>query len=246
MNQYDTKRQIQKCSIFDSLSNDDMSHLMQGSILKTIPSEQLIFSEHDCVSHYYFIISGQVNMFHYSPVGNEIIHLTRETDQLLIDPCIFFEPSRYSVNARAVSKVELHCLQVKHLLRLCEQRPMLSCSLIRWVAEQLSYSRERITQLSMNKAGQRLALYLYDLYVTQLQQELNIPVSLSVLANQLAITPETLSRLLRQFHNFDFIRWRYKKLSILDIEGLFEFVGLPAMNRVSCISKNSLSKVTSC
>ncbi len=123
---------------------------------------------------------------------------------------------------------------------------MLSRSLIAWVAEQLSYSRERITQLSMNKAGQRLAVYLYDLQLTQLRQDLNFPISLSVLANQLAITPETLSRLLRQFHNFDFIRWHHKKLSILDIEGLFKFVGLPAMNRVRCINKNSLSKVTGC
>lgn len=221
-----------------------MNQLMQSSVPKTIPSEQLIFCEHDCVSHYYFIVSGQVNMFHYSPVGNEIIHLTRETDQLLIDPCIFFEPSRYLVNARAVGQVELHCLQVKHLLHLCEQRSTLSCSLMRWVAEQLSYSMERITQLSMNKAGQRLTVYLHDLYATQLRQDLNIPVSLSVLANQLAITPETLSRLLRHFHDHNYISWRHKKLLIIDIEGLFEFVGLPKINRVKYINKNPHSKAT--
>ncbi len=89
VNQNNIGSQMQKCSVFNGLSNDDINYLMQGSVPKTIPTDQLIFSEHDCVSHYYFIVSGRVNMFHYSPTGNEIIHLTRETDQLLLDPCIF-------------------------------------------------------------------------------------------------------------------------------------------------------------
>ena len=199
MDHYEFTQKLRHTQLFSCLDKTDFAFLIESSILKKVSAGNYIFQEKELSFHYYFINSGQVDLFRWSPSGNEIIYQVINNQQLLIAPAILSEKVYCTMNARAHSQVEIVYLQRSQLNVLCAQHPQLTMRIMSLMADELSHAINRIDQLSMNNAGQRLVSYLGDLQMQQQAEFISLPVNLSVLARQIAITPETLSRLLKKF-----------------------------------------------
>ena len=81
---------------------------------------------------------------------------------------------------------------------------------------------ERIEELSIARAGARLARYLLRQPATGggAALEIDLPLARKELASHLAIVPETLSRLLRRWQDEGVIRVEGRKLAIPDPRAL--------------------------
>ena len=92
-------------------------------------------------------------------------------------------------------------------------------------------SVDRIDQLTLSSAGQRLVVFLLQLQQQQGSRWLTLPISYTILSRQLNIAPETLSRLLQKFRAQGLISGKRKTLVLLDTDGLCDLVELPRPDR---------------
>lgn len=244
MNHYKFTQNLRHNQLFSCLDKSDFAFLIQHSTIKKITAGNYIFHEKEQALHYYFINSGRVDLFRWSPAGNEVIYQVINNHQVLIAPAILSEKVYHTMNARAHSQLEIIYLQRSQLNLLCAKRPQLTMRIMSLMADELSHAINRIDQLSMNNAGQRLVSYLGDLQMQQQAEFISLPVNLSVLARQIAITPETLSRLLKKFRQHKYIHCQEKTLSILDINALYDFVGLPYLGAHGQTSSQSSTSYT--
>lgn len=218
---------IKQAYPFKDLQTDDLASLVEGSTLRTYSADHILFREGEVAKYFYLIDSGEIKLFRWAPDGEEKTYQLLGSGQLLAEVAMFAEPASYPMNALVTKKAKVYCLERSKLIDLCLASPEFSLRLMSSMAKKLAQSMNRIDQLTMNNAGQRLVSYLLDLHVLQQGQWLELPVSYSILAKQLAITSETLSRLLQKFRQQGLISGKRRTLVMLDIDKLCDLVGLP-------------------
>ncbi len=97
----------------------------------------------------------------------------------------------------------------------------------------------------MKNAGQRLVSYLLEQHKSQKTHWLTLPVAHSVLAGQLNIAPETLSRLFKSLRQLEAISGKRETVVLLDIEKMCEFVKL-AYASASDLNGEDLPSMAGC
>lgn len=222
---------IKQAHPFRDLQIDDLTSLVEGAVLKTYSAAHILFREGDAAKYFYLIDSGEIELFRWAPDGADKTYQLLGAGQLLAEVAMFSDPAAYPMNAQVTKKTKVYCLERSKLINLCLASPEFSLRLMSSMAKKLTQSMNRIDQLTMNNAGQRLVSYLLDLHALQHGQWLELPVSYSILAKQLAIAPETLSRLLQKFREQELISGKRRTLVMLDIDALCDSVGLPRLSQ---------------
>ena len=205
---------------------------LQVSLLKQATFVQLAEHEHlfrygQAATHFYWIKSGEVNLYRPSYSGEEKVFRCLGEGDTLAETVMFIEGGQYPLSAQAQSDAVLHAIPKESLLALCQCNPQLAMRFLECMATSITQSLNRIDLLTIGNAAQRLASYLLDLYLEERSAWFNLPVRQALLARQLNITPETFSRQLTQFRRAGFIGGRNPEIVLLDIDGLCASVDLP-------------------
>jgi len=219
---------IRQTYIFNDLEPSVLEPLATSAIRKSLPSGARLFEEGADASYFYLIESGNVDLFRWSPLGETKIYQTLGENQLVGEAAMFSDLGRYPMNATAKNKTKVIAFERTVFLQVCQQCPELSLKIMASMAKKLNQAMHRIDQLTLNNAGQRLVSYLLDLHQQQNSRWLKLPASYGVLAVQLAIAPETLSRLFQKFREKELISGKRKSILLIDLEGLCIEVGLPS------------------
>jgi len=176
---------------------------------------------------FYAIAEGEVQLYRPTAQGENKVFQQLGAGELLAEATMFLEPARYPVAARVERDCLLYAFPRQALLELCEHAPSLMRALLSAMSRRLYEVIDRVEQLSLNNAGQRLVSYLLDLRHHSQSHWIDIPVSINVLAGQLAMTPETLSRLLQKYRQAGLVSGKGRTLVLVDIDALCALVGLP-------------------
>lgn len=219
---------LSRNKLFSVLSDQEILYLSHGARTLTYSKGEHLFCQNDTLNHYYFLESGHIRLYRLGYDGQEKVF--RElTAGMVFAETVAFAPGRLApLNALMVKKSRVTELDSQRLADLYKKNSTLAVTLIAFMAENLSLAVNRIDQLTVNKATQRLVLYLADLYQIQGSRWLILPYSQSILARQLNIEPETLSRLLTKFRRNNLISVDGKECVILDTQALCEEVNLPS------------------
>ncbi|HWK53945.1 MAG TPA: Crp/Fnr family transcriptional regulator [Hyphomicrobiales bacterium] len=213
--------------IFSKVGEITLRALVADADKVELKARQHLFRMDDKATHFFMIESGSITLYRPSYAGDHKVFRNVEEGDLLAETAMFLDPAHYPLSAQAVGKVVCHRLPRDSLLRLCRELPEFSVAMLGGMALRISQSLNRIDLLTTGNAAQRLVLYLTDLYVQQRRSWLVLPVSQNVLARQLNVTPETLSRLLSGFKRAGLIGEHNPEVVLLDIEGLCRQVDLP-------------------
>lgn len=182
--------------LFCGLGPDVLRALLSDASVRTYTDDHLLFTAGDPADRFFAIVTGAVRLFALSEDGNETII------DLLTAGCSFAEAAifgsgRYPVHAEAMAGARIVSLQAATLMRLLRNDPHLAltmlASLHRW---QLRLMAE-LRQLKDLAPAQRLAWYILEL-VDQAEgaTTVHLPYRKGVIAGQIGITPESLSRAL--------------------------------------------------
>ena len=189
---------------------------------------QVLFRYGDSASVFYLMTSGKIKLYRISAAGREKVFKTcSKGDSMGVMP-MFIPNSSYPMTAQAEQDSELIVVNKKVLLDLATQSPQLAELLLGCMGHHMLHLINTVDKLSHPDAGQRLIIHLAELYQAQKNSELFITLTDTkiVLASQLGMQPETLSRLFRKFKKDNLLLEKNHKVYFPDIDKLCHSVDL--------------------
>lgn len=207
---------------FASLQGDLLERIAQASTLRSYAARDSIFRQGDTCRGFFAIASGGVRVYRSTPDGREQVLHRLPPGRSFAEPALLVM-GHYPAHADATEDgTQLVEVGGRQFLELFRDDPRLSAAMVSSLCMRMLELVERIEELSVADAGARFARYLLRLpaHGAADSMRVTLPMAKKELAAHLAITPETVSRLLRRLHDRGVVRTDGRELSILDDQAL--------------------------
>lgn len=202
---------------FRGLPGDLLQELAAGARRLHLAAGQVVFSEGAPARAFYSVKRGTVKVYRISTDGREqVLHHLGE-GRTFAEAAVLTMPA-YPAHAVAVGDTELIEIGAERFLALFRSDPRLAAAMVGSLSMWLIGLTERVEELSVASATARLAHYLLRL-PSRLEEgviAIELPFAKKDLAAHLAITPETLSRILRRWQDARLLRSVGRRFEILD------------------------------
>ncbi len=210
------------------MSAEEHKRMLKTGRKLCLPKGQVLFRYGDSASVFYLLTSGKIKLYRTSAAGREKVFKTFSKGDSIGVMLIFIPNSSYPMTAQAEQDSELIAVNKKVLLDLVTHSPQLAELLLGCMGHHMLHLINTIDKLSHPDAGQRLIIHLAELYQVQKNSELFITLTDTklVLASQLGMQPETLSRLFRKFKKDNLLLEKNHKVYFPDIDKLCHAVAL--------------------
>ena len=214
---------------FISLLDDDQKQALYagGKKLHCDCGHQL-FHKGDDADFMYLVEKGKVNLYRLMPNGDEKAFKVFMAGGLIAEMAIFMQPRNYPMSARAEQDSELVAFHYQDVLRLVSGSPDLSMKVMSFMSNRICHLMNTVNILTQVNANQRLVMKLAEIYRSQMVKgdKLSIPVTKKLLATQLGMTPETLSRAMKKLKSDGHIIESGSHITLVDIPSLCHSVDL--------------------
>lgn len=218
---------LAKTNLFGTLTANSLTTLTDGASQSVIKRGEHVFRQGGSLDHYYLLESGCIRLYRLGLEGHEKVYQEISGGTIFAETVVFQKDKRAPLSAVAVRSSKLLQLKSTKLLQLFERNPDFALTIAANMAENLYSAVSRIDQLTVNKSGQRLVMFLAELYQSQHTYWLKLPFTQGILARQLNIEPETLSRMLTKFRDAGCLSVKGKECVILEPSQLCSMVNLP-------------------
>jgi CRP/FNR family transcriptional regulator, cyclic AMP receptor protein len=169
----------------------------------------------------YFIEYGLVKLSRIETSGHEVIAGLRRRNWIIGAPAVLLG-KKYSFTATALVDCKIRHISSERFLSLVETNPEFSRHMLRMFSQEIFNYGKAFCDLGSLPAIDRLKRLLYEIMleinhpsVYKEQVKLNFPLKHKELAQMIAVTPEHLSRLLKQLERDGIIK-REKGLLVLN------------------------------
>ncbi len=212
-------------SIFQSINNEQYTLMNRSRVMHTYEKGSLIFREGNRPFGAYCIVSGSVKMYRLTDEGREQIIRILGPGEMLGLASLFSEET-YSCSAEALDTTTVCFLEKNALLPLLAKNPTVALNSIKKIGQELVHAEKRIYDFAMKSADERLAETLLEFSTRYTRNaEFELPLSRKELAEYIGTAPETITRLLTQFHNQKVIHISGRRIKILNKEKLLQLAG---------------------
>lgn len=185
---------------------------------------EIILMEGDECSGLYIVKTGRIKLVRSSSAGKEqIIKILNPGDLLGFE--VFYDGKRYANTAVAMEDSELCYIATHAFFSILEREPDIAKKLIIAMGRELNHAYERIGNLGLLNAREKLAQLLYTLasefgVKKDSGVKLNLTLSRLEIAELLGITQETSIRLLKSFKEEGILEIKRKEIIIKSLEKL--------------------------
>lgn len=207
---------------FKALPGDLVDAVAKGCKLRTFDAGELVFVERTPCKAFYAVREGGVKLYRSQPDGREqVVHSVGAGATFAEAALLTF--GRFPVSAQATETPTV-LLEIggDPLLRLFKEDDRLGPAMVASLSMRLVTLVERVEELSTIHAGVRFARWLQKQPSRSEGEALviELPLAKKDLAAHLAMTPETLSRLLRRWHEEGWIESERASVRVLAIDRL--------------------------
>ncbi|PCI58144.1 MAG: transcriptional regulator [Gammaproteobacteria bacterium] len=164
---------------------------------------EYLFEKGDRADNIYLVSRGKVTLYRLMPNGEQKVFKVFLSGGVIAEMAIFMTPREYPMSAKVEQNTTLTCYSYKSLNDLFKSDNALAIKVIGFMSNRVGQLMNSLDMLTQVNANQRLVMYFAEIYRKQKQvnNKFFLPSTKKVLATQLGITPETLSRL---FHKLKF------------------------------------------
>jgi len=213
---------ISQATLFNGLSQEQLSQIRQIAINKFYDKGKTIFLESDDCNGFYIVIAGKVKIYKVSLEGKEhILHIYGPGNPFGEVPV--FSGRKFPANAETILKSHLLFIPRQAFVDLISEHPSLAMNMLAILSMRLRQFTVQIENLSLKEIPSRLASYLTYLADEQATVDfVSLTISKGQLASLLGTIPETLSRILTKMSKQDFIQVEGRNIKLLNRNGLEE------------------------
>ncbi len=209
---------IKENALFTGLNARQLDAFKDVVVISSHRKREVIFMEGDECTGLYIIRTGRVKILRSSSQGKEqIIKILNPGDLLGFE--VFYDGKVYKNTAVAMEECELCYVDKNMFFQILEKEPSVAKKLILAMGEELNHAYERIGNLGLLNAREKLAHLLCTLaqeYGVKSDGgvKLNLTLSRLEIAELLGITQETSIRLLKSFKEDGILDIRRKEIII--------------------------------
>jgi len=213
---------ISQATLFNGLSQEQLSQIRQIAINKFYDKGKTIFLESDDCNGFYIVIAGKVKIYKVSLEGKEhILHIYGPGNPFGEVPV--FSGRKFPANAETILKSHLLFIPRQAFVDLISEHPSLAMNMLAILSMRLRQFTVQIENLSLKEIPSRLASYLTYLADEQATVDfVSLTISKGQLASLLGTIPETLSRILTKMSKQDLIQVEGRNIKLLNRNGLEE------------------------
>lgn len=220
---------IHRHPFFQDLSDEDLASLCQRSRLHNLDTGEMLCREGDSAERFFIVLSGSVKLFRVTDQGSERVLGSAGADDVLAEVAACSPDGRYPWYAQCLEPSRVRSFSGALLREMVAGRSDYMMNVMRYVAAAMSQTVADRTILTAQNARERLVQYLLSLIPDTDRRNtgpvLELPLPKGLLASQLAMQPETLSRVLKELRDRGLVRVAQRQVTILNRAGLHEFMG---------------------
>lgn len=196
----------------------------------TLSAGDCLFEKGDFADNIYLVNKGKITLYRLMPNGEQKVFKVFLSGGVIAEMAIFMQPRVYPMNAHVAQTTILTCYSYQSLTSLFKSDNELAMKVISFMSNRVGQLMNSLDMLTQVNANQRLVMYFAEIYRKQKQKgnRLVLPSTKKILATQLGITPETLSRLLNKLKATGLIEESGACITVPDFNGLCREVDLVA------------------
>lgn len=219
----DLAERLRAFPLLAGLGPAPLGRLAAAARVRRFDAGQTIFRQGDEVRGFFAVLAGGARVVRLLPDGRERVLQRIRAGQTFAEAAVLSMP-RYPATAIATtSPTELAEIGAREFTALVETDRDATKAIIASLSSWLVQLVGRVEELTTLSADARVARYLLDLPSRPSPKglALTLPLAKKDLAAHLAITPETLSRVLRRWRERRTISVRAADVTVLDPAALF-------------------------
>lgn len=208
--------------LFAALADGQLDRVAAGAQRFELAADRHLFHAGDPARYFYFLESGQMQLYRLSPAGEEKVIEIIQPGQTFAEAVMFFKISAYPVSARSILASAVWRLDMRAYLGLLEESNALCLNMLGGLSRRLHAAIQDIDQLTLRNASMRVGHLLLQSAPDERSNRyvLEWETPKQVLASRLSVRPETFSRILQQLSRQDLISVHGKSVTVLDRRGL--------------------------
>ncbi|MBF0105432.1 MAG: Crp/Fnr family transcriptional regulator [Deltaproteobacteria bacterium] len=212
---------LDRYPLFSKLSRDALDLVKKKARHLRLSPHEILFSSGTEAASFFLVVQGSVKLSRLSSDGDEKVIEIIPPGALFAEAVAFFNPPVYPVDAQAIARTELLAFDNKTFLDILKKSNETCLTLIGSLCHRLHERLMEIDSLTLQNATYRLVNYLLGQAKGSIdQKQIRLSAPKKVIASQLSIKPETLSRILTQLGHEGLIKVRQQNIVLLSIEGL--------------------------
>lgn len=215
-------------SIISLLNEEQKKQLVEARKPVKYCSGHQLFNQGDSADNMYLVDKGKVSLYRLMPNGDEKLFKVFLAGELIAEMAMFMNPRKYPMSARVEQDTELSAFGYQDVLNLFSGSPDLSVKVMAFMSNKICHLMNTLNILTQVNANQRLVMKLAEIYRAQVVKEgtVALPVTKKLLATQLGMTPETLSRAIKKLKTDGHIIESGNHITLVDITALCHSVDL--------------------
>ncbi|XGV96399.1 MAG: Crp/Fnr family transcriptional regulator [Leptolyngbya sp. BL-A-14] len=179
--------------------------------IKILADGQLLFERLEPAEAVFILESGQIQLLNYTEDGQQVNHYSVKAGETFAEVALFNE--RYVCTAIALKPSRVWSLPKQAFLQVMRQHSDLAESFMERLARRLHESKLLLELRSIRSARKRILHYL-QLNVQPDGATVILDRPLKEIADDLSMTPEALSRTLKQLHKEGKINREKRKVTL--------------------------------
>lgn len=222
--------ELGRVSLFADLHPNVLGTLARQARLQRLPTRSLLFKEGSKPEHLHLLISGAVQLSASTPEESKetIIEIATPYDSFILAAVLTDTP--YLMSAMALGPVEILLLPAADLRRAIVEHNDLALTLLATMAGQSRRMLRQLKNLKLRSTVQRVGCFLLTLSQpaegdTAIVQ---LPYDKQLIASQLGMTRESLSRALSALREFG-VETQNDRILLKDPETLASYCGSSAL-----------------
>jgi CRP-like cAMP-binding protein len=211
---------LRQCAPFRNLPEADLRDLAAAAIVKPLEKDSYLFHRADTATGLYFVRRGIVNLHRVAMDGREVvIHFYREGELLAETPDETGEGC--AADARAVVDTEIVVIPWRDFVEKCRQFPDLALQLLSAVERHVHDLATSFEDFVSSDSVTRFVHWLLRRCTGKTATvKIDLGTSKRILASELGVRQETLSRTLRQLKESGYLVVRGRQIIVKDPQAL--------------------------
>ena len=217
---------IKNISIFNSLTEDEVSTLSKSSKIIKLKKGEILFSEKDLVNNIYIVYSGKVTVFRLSEMGAKRVIYILDKGEIVNE--VIFDKLPASVSCEMFEDSPILSLSSNDMLKVMESNFTFNKGVIDSMDRKIRRLYRQLKNTVPIKMDKKLAAKLWKLskdYGVKVNRGvlINLDITVTYLADMLGSSRETISRCISDFQKSNLIEFKDKKIIVKNRESLSRY-----------------------
>jgi len=218
----DVLLQLQFAPLFTGLAERDIHLLLDGAQAVTFPHEHVIYRQGEPVERFFVILDGHVELSMDNDGKRSVVEVAKRPT--LLGEAAMFSTGRYIMTARVLTGATVLAVPAGPFRARLEERLDIMTHMLTTMSLRLRMLLRQIAELKLKSTAQRLGSFLLSMAESDRgRAEIRFPYDKKLVADQLGMKPESLSRALAKLAKAGVESRPDNLVVIADVAGLRDF-----------------------